>query len=100
MRNKPLPNCPCCGGTGGADSGGVEQWGAPVLVPCECTEPFEWPDGIVLKGYNVAPDPKCSACGGTGAVDSGGVEPWGEPVRWVPCVCLIDRAGTGKRGSA
>lgn len=29
--------CPKCGGTGLADSGGVQPWGEPISVPCDCT---------------------------------------------------------------
>lgn len=31
------PVCQRCGGTGEADSGGIHPWGAPALIPCECT---------------------------------------------------------------
>lgn len=29
--------CPKCGDTGLADSGGVQPWGEPISVPCDCT---------------------------------------------------------------
>lgn len=29
--------CHKCGGTGVADSGGVQPWGAEILIPCDCT---------------------------------------------------------------
>lgn len=29
--------CPKCNGTGMADSGGVQPWGEPISVPCDCT---------------------------------------------------------------
>lgn len=28
--------CPKCGGTGAADSGGVQPWGESILIPCDC----------------------------------------------------------------
>ena len=28
--------CPKCGDTGLADSGGVQPWGEPITVPCDC----------------------------------------------------------------
>jgi hypothetical protein len=28
--------CPKCGGTGMADSGGVQPWGEPIEIPCDC----------------------------------------------------------------
>lgn len=28
--------CPKCGGTGMADSGGVQPWGAPIFIECDC----------------------------------------------------------------
>lgn len=31
--------CPKCNGTGMADSGGVQPWGEPINVPCDCTAP-------------------------------------------------------------
>ncbi|EMM0835521.1 DUF551 domain-containing protein [Enterobacter ludwigii] len=30
--------CPKCNGTGMADSGGVQPWGEPISVPCDCTD--------------------------------------------------------------
>lgn len=29
--------CPKCGDTGLADSGGVQPWGEPISIPCDCT---------------------------------------------------------------
>ncbi|EPV3656683.1 hypothetical protein ACV4J1_002730 [Citrobacter sedlakii] len=43
--------CPKCNDTGMADSGGVQPWGEPISVPCDCTaqpalavdaEPVAW----------------------------------------------------------
>ncbi|ELY5855595.1 hypothetical protein ABUP50_001724 [Cronobacter malonaticus] len=31
--------CPKCGNTGLADSGGVQPWGEPILIECDCTSP-------------------------------------------------------------
>lgn len=31
--------CPKCGDTGMADSGGVQPWGEPILIECDCTAP-------------------------------------------------------------
>ncbi|WP_105577878.1 hypothetical protein [Cronobacter sakazakii] len=31
--------CPKCGNTGLADSGGVQPWGEPILIECDCTAP-------------------------------------------------------------
>ncbi|ELQ6160087.1 hypothetical protein R2281_003854 [Cronobacter dublinensis] len=31
--------CQKCGNTGLADSGGVQPWGEPILIDCECTAP-------------------------------------------------------------
>ncbi|EOI5740718.1 hypothetical protein ACMS02_001409 [Cronobacter turicensis] len=31
--------CPKCGNTGSADSGGVQPWGEPILIECDCTAP-------------------------------------------------------------
>lgn len=31
--------CPKCGDTGMADSGGVQPWGEPILIECDCTFP-------------------------------------------------------------
>ncbi|WP_336295533.1 hypothetical protein [Cronobacter dublinensis] len=31
--------CPKCGNTGLADSGGVQPWGEPILIDCDCTAP-------------------------------------------------------------
>ncbi|UKM53847.1 hypothetical protein VL2_gp034 [Pseudomonas phage vB_PaeM_VL12] len=28
--------CPKCGGSGHADSGGVQSWGEPISIPCDC----------------------------------------------------------------
>lgn len=28
--------CPKCGGTGMADSGGVQPWGEPIEIKCDC----------------------------------------------------------------
>lgn len=28
--------CPKCGGTGMADSGGVQPWGEPIEIECDC----------------------------------------------------------------
>lgn len=28
--------CQKCGGTGMTDSGGVQPWGEPILIPCDC----------------------------------------------------------------
>lgn len=28
--------CSKCGGTGMADSGGVQPWGEPIEIPCDC----------------------------------------------------------------
>lgn len=28
--------CPKCGATGMADSGGVQPWGEPIEIPCDC----------------------------------------------------------------
>lgn len=33
---KPWCDCPKCRGTGMADSGGVEPWGWPIEIPCDC----------------------------------------------------------------
>lgn len=30
------PVCPKCGGTGMADSGGVQPWGEPIFIECDC----------------------------------------------------------------
>lgn len=32
------PVCPKCSDTGLTDSGGVQPWGEPILMPCECAE--------------------------------------------------------------
>ncbi|EOC5800786.1 hypothetical protein ACI491_000999 [Cronobacter dublinensis] len=37
--------CPKCGNTGLADSGGVQPWGEPILIECDCTAP---PAPVVL----------------------------------------------------
>lgn len=34
--------CPKCGGTGMADSGGVQPWGEPIEIECDCQ--FEDPE--------------------------------------------------------
>jgi len=39
----PDPNCPRCGGTGAADSGGILPWGEPALIKCECLYPDPQP---------------------------------------------------------
>lgn len=31
-----VPICPKCGDTGMADSGGVQPWGEPIEIPCDC----------------------------------------------------------------
>ncbi|ELY2483993.1 hypothetical protein SMY29_000054 [Cronobacter sakazakii] len=31
--------CQKCGNTGLADSGGVQPWGEPILIECDCTAP-------------------------------------------------------------
>lgn len=31
-----LNGCPKCGGTGMADSGGVQPWGEPIEIECDC----------------------------------------------------------------
>ena len=39
-RPQPAPvvnTCPKCGGTGMADSGGVQPWGEPIEIPCDCS---------------------------------------------------------------
>lgn len=38
-RPQPAPviqDCPKCGGTGMADSGGAQPWGEPIEIPCDC----------------------------------------------------------------
>lgn len=32
----PIEECPECNGTGMRDSGGVQPWGEPISVPCDC----------------------------------------------------------------
>ncbi len=32
---EPVP-CPKCNDTGMADSGGVQPWGEPILIECDC----------------------------------------------------------------
>ncbi|MGV4048786.1 hypothetical protein ACV8TN_00695 [Citrobacter freundii] len=51
---EPVP-CPKCKDTGMADSGGVQPWGEPILIECDCHSampqagnPPESPDGWVL----------------------------------------------------
>mgnify|MGYP000940829579 CR=1 FL=1 len=40
MRERAEPVvCPKCGNTGLADSGGVQPWGEPILIECDCTAP-------------------------------------------------------------
>lgn len=31
-----MSECPKCNGTGMADSGGVQPWGEPILIECDC----------------------------------------------------------------
>lgn len=31
-----MSKCPKCNGTGMADSGGVQSWGEPILIECDC----------------------------------------------------------------
>lgn len=33
------PVCGKCAGTGEADSGGIQPWGEPIFIPCDCREP-------------------------------------------------------------
>ena len=40
LRPQPAPvvqDCQKCGGTGMADSGGVQPWGEPIEIPCDCS---------------------------------------------------------------
>lgn len=30
--------CDYCDGTGMRDTGGVQPWGEPIFIPCECEE--------------------------------------------------------------
>ncbi|MNH25163.1 hypothetical protein D3C79_851370 [compost metagenome] len=39
------PVCQRCSDTGLTDSGGVQPWGEPILVPCECAEQSEEESG-------------------------------------------------------
>lgn len=42
-----VPICPKCGDTGMADSGGVQPWGEPIEIPCDCRfapQPVAVPD--------------------------------------------------------
>ncbi|EIA2081134.1 DUF551 domain-containing protein [Escherichia coli] len=44
--------CPKCNDTGMADSGGVQPWGEPISVPCDCTAPpapVSVPDAMTPK---------------------------------------------------
>lgn len=43
------PVCQRCGGTGEADSGGTHPWGAPALIPCECTVSAPAADGTTFS---------------------------------------------------
>ncbi|MDK1331574.1 hypothetical protein QMT07_12240 [Cronobacter sakazakii] len=45
--------CPKCGNTGLADSGGVQPWGEPILIECDCTAPVV-PDDVLAALRNVA----------------------------------------------
>ncbi len=62
-RPQPAPvvqDCPKCGGTGMADSGGVQPWGEPIEIPCDCraamlqgkdepvSQPYTLPEGYAL----------------------------------------------------
>jgi len=38
--------CPKCGNTGLADSGGVQPWGEPILIECDCTTPSAQPVAV------------------------------------------------------
>lgn len=35
---KVIGRCQKCNGTGMADSGGVQPWGEPILIECDCAE--------------------------------------------------------------
>lgn len=39
------PKCQKCGGTGMADSGGVQPWGEPILIDCDCATAQPVSDG-------------------------------------------------------
>lgn len=45
--------CPKCGNTGLADSGGVQPWGEPILIECDCTAP---PAPEVPAAYEINDD--------------------------------------------
>ncbi|ADX32140.1 hypothetical protein PAK_P30127 [Pseudomonas phage PAK_P3] len=57
--------CPKCGGSGHADSGGVQPWGEPISIPCDClteqeeflawaNEEYEVEEGYELNESNPA----------------------------------------------
>ncbi|WP_223699757.1 hypothetical protein [Pseudomonas aeruginosa] len=57
--------CPKCGGSGHADSGGVQSWGEPISIPCDClteqeeflawaNEEYEVEEGYELNESNPA----------------------------------------------
>ncbi|HFQ7815244.1 TPA: hypothetical protein ACHS94_000678 [Citrobacter freundii] len=53
---EPVP-CPKCNGTEMTDSGGVQPWGEPILIECDCRS-------ATLQSGNspVAPDCWCRTC--------------------------------------
>ena len=38
--------CKDCEDTGMRDTGGVQPWGEPIFVPCECTDDDDAPEKI------------------------------------------------------
>ncbi|WP_313010033.1 hypothetical protein [Atlantibacter hermannii] len=50
--------CPKCGGTGMADSGGVQPWGAPIFIECDCHAapqlPLPAPEKIAMQNFRTA----------------------------------------------
>ena len=51
-----VPFCPKCGDTGMTDSGGVQPWGEPIEIPCDCrsapqpapvAQPLRVPDDLL-----------------------------------------------------
>nr|WP_318375397.1 hypothetical protein [Enterobacter sp.] len=44
-----VPLCPKCGDTGMADSGGVQPWGEPIEMPCDCRAAMLNADGALIN---------------------------------------------------
>lgn len=44
-----VPVCPKCGNTGMADSGGVQPWGEPIEIPCDCRDTMLKPTPLISE---------------------------------------------------